>query len=158
MINLNTFLLEEYNSTNSEHRAVTRLMEEDARVRRYIYKDMEEFINHLLEKKNEFNDPYINWYVAYLKREEPIPVGMIGLDYRDNKYFVDYCILPKARGENIGLTLAQQYSYYLVDDLGLDKVYGVIDASNKASITNAERIGYKKIDDTTYQLETKRSR
>jgi RimJ/RimL family protein N-acetyltransferase len=158
MINLNTFILEEYKSFNKEHSALVKLMEEDARVRRYIYKDLEEFINGLFEKKKNLNDPYINWYVAYLKREEKVPVGMIGLDYRDHKYFVDYCLLPKARGENIGLMLAQQYSYYLVDDLGLDKIFGVIDKSNKASIMNAERIGYTKFDDTTYELDSKRTR
>lgn len=158
MIKLNTFLLEEYNSLNKEHRAVTNILTEDISARRYIYRDLNKFIDNLLERKKEMNDPYINWYVAYLNREERIPVGMIGLDYRDHKYFVDYCILPDARNEHLGLTLAQQYSYYVVDELGLDKVFEVIDPTNKASAKTAERIGYKKLDDTTYELDSVKKR
>jgi RimJ/RimL family protein N-acetyltransferase len=73
------------------------------------------------------------------------PVGVCGLLYRErlDLHDVGFALLPEHRGRGYALEAARAVVRYARETLGIDKVVGLTDSSNLASIRVLERLGLR---------------
>ena len=154
MIKLNTFSVEKFSDLDREHRRIKNILKEDVYSRNHISRDLDGYIDKLDEKSLEQKDNLIGMNVAYLNRsDENIPVGLIGIDKTDYRYSLVCSLLEEFRGENIDLSLIQQFAYYLVDEVGINALYEDVDKKDSTEVENASIIGFIPVNEDTYVLK-----
>ena len=143
-IELDNFILEEYNEKNIEHRSTIIELQNDLSSQKYLGD-----INYSLIKleENKKNKAYISYY-------NEVPIGYISLFVINNNYEISYGILPKYRKQNLGALLLEEFSEKLFDIyLDIDKLSLQINQSNIGSIKLAKLADFKKENSTKYSRE-----
>lgn len=147
---LEFFELQEYNDLNTEHRAVITELFNDKSSKQYLG-NLYYSICRINERKqqNELNYAFI----AYRKEQ---PIGYISITTKDQNHEIIYGIIPKYRGENLGMLLLQDFTdhiflkYKNINELSL-----IINKSNTYSKNTAILAGYDEVGDNRYMCTRK---
>lgn len=144
-VNLDNFILEEYDQNNREHREVISHLGKDQGVKKYLGN-----INYSIEKinfrKNEnfHNGAFIPYYNDY-------PIGYLSLSYIHDEYQISYGILSEFRKQNLASLLLEEFSDYLLsNDLEIDQLILKIEQDNIGSRKVADLAGYTPNSTTKY--------
>ena len=144
MIELNTFILYEYDENNEEHNKTWDTLLKDPNFILFLGNDFGTNIK-------KATDEYSNIYIVY---KEGIPIGMSSLYYLDNKYEVCYAIIPEYRSKGLATLLLDEFTNYIFNNTSINDLYLYINDDNNKSIRVANKCGYNK----TNNLEYKKSK
>lgn len=145
MIELENFILEEYNKNNNEHTEVIYNLNKDQNVKKYLGN-----INYSIEriserkKENKYNKAFIPYYNNY-------PVGYISLSYINSEFQISYGILNEYRKQNLAALLLEEFSEYLLENYqDIEELILKIKEDNIGSIKVAELADYYKESNEKY--------
>ncbi len=136
-INLKSFELENYHTYNEYHNNIINRLSSDEGVRKYLG-DLKYLITRIQQRYQEnFVDTL---YIVYKDNE---PIGIATLCIRDEKYEIDYSILPEYRQKHYATDLLNEFTEYLFKKyFNINKIYLQIDDTNEKSKIVAQRNGY----------------
>ncbi|MCH5167332.1 MAG: GNAT family N-acetyltransferase [Erysipelotrichales bacterium] len=143
-INIGVFNIEEYDPTNIDHKSTLVSLSND-------YDFM--YIGDLFCIEEEFR-------IAKEKGEKDtlniafiadIPVGMIGFNILEGKFYLLYAVLPEFRGNHYAARIALEYAKYLFTQYpDIDSIYASINKENHASMKSIEKAGFKRTSANIY--------
>lgn len=146
MIELENFILEEYNKNSNEHIEVISNLNKDQNVKKYLGN-----INYSIErinerkKENKYNKAFISYYNNY-------PVGYISLSYIGSEFQISYGILNEYRKQNLAALLLEEFSEYLLENYqDIEELILKIKEDNIGSIKVAELADYYKESNEKYK-------
>jgi len=143
-LELDNFLLEEYDESNVEHKSlVIELDNEHSYLGDVLYR-IESIKEQYSEQPMEFNHCYIVYYNDY-------PIGLITISKLLNDYEICYGILPKYRKQYLASLLLQEFSYKMLDDFNYELSL-FISSENIGSKKTAELAGYEKVNFLKYKM------
>jgi RimJ/RimL family protein N-acetyltransferase len=146
-LNLTNFNLEVYQDYNDLHHNVIDKLSMDKNTQKYLGD-----LNYLITRiKNRYQENYVDTlYIAYLNDE---PIGIITLCVRDDKYEIDYGILPEYRNQHLATTLVKEFSAEIFKNYPrIDKLYFQIDNENTTSQGIVSRLGAVKESNNNYAI------
>lgn len=146
---LNNFILEEYDSNNYYHKSTVILLENDDEAWKYLG-CIEDIIAEI--KNNSLENPYDNFYIVYQKGEiEPFGIIIFNFFKTSNIYSISYGILPKYRGMKLSSILLSEFTEYIFEQYQeIEEISLQINKSNIISMKTASRSGYVKKYGTKY--------
>lgn|SRR5574344_264475 len=137
MLELDNFVLKEFNPLNKEHLDIINQLGCDAKSNKYLGN-----IKYALERNsmrsisNDLNKSYIVYYNSY-------PIGYANIMFTD-ACMLSIGILPKYRGQHLAALLLDELTdSELEHNSDLDEVCLKIDKANIGSIKTALLVGYK---------------
>lgn len=146
---LEHFILEEYNPSNYYHKSTVILLGNDEKVWQYLG-DMDIMIEEIKNKSLE--NPYDRFYVVYQKGEIE-PFGIIAFTFfkHDNTYSIMYGILPNYRGKKLSSVLLTEFTEYIFNQYQeIEEISLQINKRNIISMKTALHSGYTKKYGTKY--------
>lgn len=151
VINLNNFILQEYNYNNIDHRSVVIEFTNDKESSKYLG-DLFYSIEEINKRKNNNN---INFaFVVYRKN---IPVGYISIITKESIYEISYGIIPRYRSNGLGTLLLQEFSDYLFHKYTyIDQLSLIIAKDNIISKKTAISAGYYQENKNKYCIKYKK--
>ena len=145
---LDNFILEDYNPFNIEHKSVIVELENDASATKYLG-DLNLFYKNILDDQEE--GYFAHLYIAYYNE---CPIGFISINVNDNKYYIASGLLKEYRGYHLAALLLQEFSekvFEVREDI--NNLYLAINEKNFASRKTAELVGYSQDNKVRYQMK-----
>lgn len=143
-LQLDNFILEEYNDSNVEHKAAIKELDNENSFLGSVTRSIEKLNNEKEEKK-------LNQDCAYVAYYENHPIGFISISTSKDKYVIRYGILPIYRKKHLGFLLLQQFSNKMFEQPNIDELTLFINNTNTASKKIANLVGYEQITNVRYE-------
>lgn len=148
---LDFFELQEYDFNNLNHRSVIIELYNDKDSRKYLG-DLSYSIE-MINKRKE-NNFLNNAFIAYRNNN---PIGYISITTKENNYEISYGILPKYRGENLGMLLLQDFSLNIFkENKNIDELSLIISKDNIKSRKTAISAGYYQENENKFSMRCKK--
>ena len=149
-MDLESFILQEYDDYKLEHRKVIIELWNDEESRKFLY-DLSKEVKYLEEKY--FEDKRNNAYIVYKDNQ---PIGYISTKADNNKCVISYGLTKEYRGKHIGTCLLKEFtSKILLSYSDVDRLVLIIDNKNTGSKKVATNAGYQQETTIRYVKERK---
>ncbi len=146
-LNLDNFILEEYNTNYSNHKEVLEQLSCDQETKKYLGN-----LQYTIQKINQrkaINNLNFAW-IAYYK--DGSPIGFLTLSYMEASYQISCSILPEYRRQNLGALLLQEATEKIFEEYQqIEEIILKIDQKNIGSIKMADLAGYSRENETTFR-------
>lgn len=137
---LDNFILKEYDKENIEHCNVIDTLDIDEKTQKFVGRTRT-LIQIINKRKEEEDYLHNNTYIAYYNDR---PVGYISLTHKEDNYEVISGLLKEERNQHLGSLLLLEFSEKIFEEYkDIDKLTLKINSKNIGSIKCAELVGYK---------------
>ena len=147
---LDNFILKEYNEKNIEHSSIIDTLDLDEKSKNFIGRTRT--LIQIINKRKEDED-YLhnNTYIAYYNDR---PVGYISLTHKEDNYEIISGLLKEERNQHLGALLLLEFSEKVFEKYkDIDKLTLKINSKNLGSIKCAELVGYKHENKDIYTMK-----
>ncbi len=143
---LENFILEEYDQTNPYHKTVIVEINNDKFGAIYLG-DLEYQIENIKRRKETKFDLANKAYIAFYNS---LPIGYISITHKED-YEISYGICPKFQGYHLGALLLQEFSEKVFEEFTkIEELSLMINNTNTSSKKTATLAGYDKVNSTKY--------